>query len=226
MSVYSGPEIVNNGLVLHLDAANPRSYPGTGTVWSDISGSGNNGTLVSGVGYSTDNKGNMTFNGTNNYIKNDTPTLPTGNVTATICAWVNLLSVSGTWQGIAGWGELLQGQSALLDLNGGKLAFSTWGTTGGNDIISTYNVPLNTWKYVVGSINDKNIKLYTNGIIVLDSLITSTPNVTSTKLRLATTDYPGRLLNCRIAHTSIYNRALTTLEIQQNFEALRGRFSI
>ena len=41
MAVFSGPEIVNNGLVLHLDAGNSRSYPGTGTAWIDLSGNGN-----------------------------------------------------------------------------------------------------------------------------------------------------------------------------------------
>ena len=45
MSVYAGPEIVNDGLVLCLDAANSRSYPGSGTAWTDLSGNGNNGTL-------------------------------------------------------------------------------------------------------------------------------------------------------------------------------------
>ena len=212
--------------MLHLDSANIKSYSGTGTTWINLSGNSNNGTLVNGVGYNTDNKGNMVFDGTNDFIKNDTPTLPTGNVTVTICAWVYILAVSGTWQGIAGWGEPSTGQSALLDLNAGRLAFSTWGSIGGNDLISTYNVPLNTWKYVVGTINNRNIKLYANEINVLDSTITSTPNVTSTKFRLATTDYPGRLLNTRIAQTSIYNRALTAAEIQQNFEATRGRYGI
>ena len=48
MSIYGGPEIVTDGLVLHLDAANSKSYPGTGTSWFDLSGSNNHGTLVNG----------------------------------------------------------------------------------------------------------------------------------------------------------------------------------
>jgi hypothetical protein len=226
MSLSHSPKIVTNGLVLCLDASDKKSYPGTGTTWFDRSGNGNNGTLVGGPTYSSTNGGAIILDGVDDYVKNDTPTLPTGNVTATICAWIYILSVSGTWQGIAGWGEPNTGQSALLDLNSGNLAFSTWGQPGGNDLISTYNVPLNTWKYVVGTIDNRNIKLYGDGVNVLDSTITLTPSVTSTKLRLATTDYPGRLLNTRIAQAHIYNRALTLLEIKQNFNATRGRYGI
>jgi hypothetical protein len=49
------PNIVSNGLVLHLDAGNSTSYPGSGTTWFDLSGRGNNGTLVNGVGYNSGN---------------------------------------------------------------------------------------------------------------------------------------------------------------------------
>jgi hypothetical protein len=111
-------------------------------------------------------------------------------------------------------------------MNQGRLAFSTWGGLGSEDLISTYNVPKNTWKYVVGSINNKNIKLYADGIKVLDASISSTPNVQSTNLRIATTDYPGRLLNTKIANVQIYNRELSINEVQQNYNAQRGRFGI
>jgi hypothetical protein len=68
MAVYAGPDIVENGLVLHLDAANPRSYPGTGTGWFDLSGLGNNGTLINGVSYNTSNNGIFTFDNTDDYV--------------------------------------------------------------------------------------------------------------------------------------------------------------
>jgi hypothetical protein len=60
-------DIVRDGLVLNLDAGNPASYPGTGTTWTDLSGNGNNGTLVNGVGYSSDNGGSLVFDGVNDY---------------------------------------------------------------------------------------------------------------------------------------------------------------
>lgn len=65
MALAHNPKIVTDGLVLCLDAANPKSYPGSGTVWSDLSGNGNNGTLVNGVGYNSNNGGYLTFDGSN-----------------------------------------------------------------------------------------------------------------------------------------------------------------
>ena len=114
--------------------------------------------------------------------------MPTGNVTATICAWLYRINTSSQWQGIAGWGNRSTGQSALLDMNQSRLAFSTWGSVNSQDVISTYTVPANTWKYVVGSISYRNIKLYQDGVRVLDQTISGTPNVASTQLRIATAD--------------------------------------
>ena len=60
-----GPNVVTDGLVLYLDAGNVKSYPGTGTVWSDLSGDGNNGDLINGITYSS---GNLLFDGSIDYV--------------------------------------------------------------------------------------------------------------------------------------------------------------
>ena len=224
MGTSYNSSIVTDGLVLCLDAANPRSYPGSGTSWLDLSGNGNNGTLTNGPTFSSANAGSIAFDGSNDYAKNDSPNLPTGNVTATICAWLYRINTSSQWQGIAGWGNRFTGESALLDMNQSRLSFSTWGSQNSQDLISSYTVPANTWKYVVGSISNKNIKLYQDGINVLDSAITNTPSVASTQLRIATTDYPGRLLQCNIAMVQIYNKVLSSDEIRKNYNATRGRY--
>jgi hypothetical protein len=59
--------IVQSGLVLNLDAGVSASYPGSGTNWTDLSGNGNNGTLVNGVGYNSANNGSFVFDGVNDY---------------------------------------------------------------------------------------------------------------------------------------------------------------
>ena len=51
MGIAYNSSIVRDGLVLHLDAANPKSYPGSGTVWKDLSGLGNDGTINSTVSF-------------------------------------------------------------------------------------------------------------------------------------------------------------------------------
>ena len=62
MGCSSGPDIIQDGLVLCLDAASKRSYPGTGTVWTDLKG-GNNGTLTNmdAAHFSSDNVGGLTL---------------------------------------------------------------------------------------------------------------------------------------------------------------------
>ena len=217
--------IVTSGLVLNLDAGWYNSYSGT-TTWFDRSGSGNHVTLRNGPTFDSSSQGSIVFDGTDDYAGNDSPILPTGNVTITICTWINVQTTRNDWQGIVAWGNRTTSQSALLDMNNGRLAFSTWGGVGSEDLISTYNVPLKTWKFIVGSINNKNIKLYADGIKVLDASISSTPNVASTVLRIATTDYPGRLLNTKVASVQIYNKELTDQEILQNYNAQKSRFGM
>ena len=83
MSYSKGPRIVTDGLVLYLDAGNSKSYPGTGTVWNDLSGNNNNGTLVNGPTFSSANKGSIVFDGVNDgcNINNNSFINPTNAIT-------------------------------------------------------------------------------------------------------------------------------------------------
>jgi hypothetical protein len=68
MSLSHSPLIVRDGLVLCLDAANPRSYPKSGTTWSDLAGA-NNGTLTNMTdNFNQDDKGSLSFDGSNEYV--------------------------------------------------------------------------------------------------------------------------------------------------------------
>ena len=64
MGLSHSPRIVTDGLVFCLDAANIRSYPGTGTTWTDLKG-GNEGTLTNGPTFSSDNAGSISTDGSN-----------------------------------------------------------------------------------------------------------------------------------------------------------------
>lgn len=68
MGLTHSPKIVTNGLVLALDAANNKSYPGSGVTWYDLSGNGNNGTLTNGPTFNVGNLGSIVFDGTNDYV--------------------------------------------------------------------------------------------------------------------------------------------------------------
>ena len=68
MSLGHGATIVRDGLVLYLDAANEKSYPGSGTTWYDLSGNGNDVTLINNPTYSTNNNGSFIFDGVDEYL--------------------------------------------------------------------------------------------------------------------------------------------------------------
>jgi len=104
MSVTSGPEIPDSGLILHLDASNPKSYPGSGTTWYDLSGNGNHGTLngyVSNPVFSYRFGGSFYFNGliSKSYIQCNTTNNITNLTDLTVILWGMLDDFSGLFYG-------------------------------------------------------------------------------------------------------------------------------
>lgn len=220
MSAYSGPEIANDGLVLALDAANPRSYPGSGTTWTDLSGNGNNGTLVNVPTYSNANGGSIVFDGVDDYVSGSISTINSWSM----CLWY--LSTDITSQVVF---YPFSGTTSATGLGfGGTLNATTnnrWYFFDGTNVFSSPNtaVTTNVWYNLVVTKSSTTYSLYTNGTLSL----------TSTGVDLALTQYNlGRRGNGEwyakgnTAQASIYNRALSAAEILQNFNALRGRFNI
>ena len=157
-AVEGGPNVVNSGLVLYLDAANNKSYPGSGTAWTDLSNSGNNITLTNGPTFSSTNNGNISFDGVNDYADFYAPNLGT---TTTIELWCKLgAAYSGTM--MFGWN--------LYDVwcYNGAMGFNT----GNGDVygISSANVSslglVGNWKHYVfemrSDVSYTNNKIYIN----------------------------------------------------------------
>ncbi len=87
MGLAHSPRTVTDGLVLALDAGNTKSYPGSGTAWTDLIGS-NNGTLTNGPTYNSDNGGSIVFDGTNDYVTiSDDSDFTFGTGDLTVEAW-------------------------------------------------------------------------------------------------------------------------------------------
>ena len=232
MSAYGGPEINDSGLVLALDAANPRSYSGSGTTINDISGQSNNGTLTNSPSYNAGNGGYLTFtSASSTYVSIpysaslDTPTGCTHEV----------------WFYPTGAGEFLSrglsdaGSSPdnprLYVYGDGKVYFD-WSTTG-LDRWGEYAgaTAMSTWNQVVlQTLPSTTMKLYTNGAYKGDSFVggnmpATLPNTTNPIILGGATWIP-RYFSGRIAIVRLYNRALSANEILQNYNALRGRFGL
>ena len=87
MAVRHNPKIATDGLVLALDAGNTKSYTGSGTTWSDLSGSNNNGTLANYLHVSGPS-GYFDFNGSSTNVRMSADMFDP-NTDFTLSSWVN-----------------------------------------------------------------------------------------------------------------------------------------
>ena len=224
MAVGYNPRIVTDGLVLCLDAANTKSYGGSGTRWTDISGNGNNGTLTNGPTHTSGAGGYFTFDGSNDYITVSNVQPNTNNFT--ISVWVykfNNTSNDYIWDFGANGGTLSSGTDV------GDYGFRYYNVTlgTGSNMYTQGTIPdINKWYNVSITRNNGTSTMYVNG-----SLITSssgdTHNISSTTLYIGryggSTGYEH---HGYISNFKIYNRALSAAEVKQNFNALRSRYGI
>jgi len=222
MGISYNPSSVVSGLVLALDAGNTKSYPGSGSTWTDLSGRGNNGTLTNGPTYSTANGGSIVFDAVDDYVtvpSSSNFAFGTGDFTLSI--WIYPQSFSTYTHMIA-----LPSQSTFAlkaNVTDGAIyyydsSFSTYGSTPGWTLI------LNSWNNVVFKRESSVAYAFLNSISY-GSKSSFTSNYSSQILNIHN-GWPGEFSSCRISNTLIYNRALSTTEISQNFNALRGRFGI
>jgi len=229
MALSHSPSLVLPGLSLCLDAANSKSYPGSGTTWTDLSGNGNTGTLVNGVGYSGDNLGSLSFDGVNDYVLltstdlrfggSDSYTfdffikVPHSTVNQTIFSNGNLATPgNGIW--------FFKRRSGLDN----KLTFHGYSTNPRIDLLSTNIIPDNDFCSVSLTFNGTNSYIvYINGqfenSITTNSIVAATGNSF-----IGATGGTGNFFSGNIYSAKIYNRALTAAEIQQNYNALKSRY--
>ena len=235
MSLSHSPSIVTNGLVLCLDAANRKSYPGSGTTWTDLSGGGNNGTLVNGVGYNSSNLGSLSFDGVDDEISCGTGSLNNLNqISATM--WINKTSTSSdasadrlmtkrsSSEG-SGWWDFLTTSSHTFSFNADFLTTNIARETSNIIFLNTWYMISFTWD---GSASSSNIKIYINNQEASYSSsidgVGGRVSETTNDLVIGNADWANRPFKGSISQVSIYNRALTATEIAQNYNALKSRY--
>ena len=235
MGVTYNPRIVTDGLVLALDAANPKSYPGSGTTWNDLSGQGNNASLNDGA-YFSDNS--ILFDGDNDGVdlgKSYFETIDEFSVVIWfkpdgVKGGTQMLIYEGQGDGFGGNDEFhVQYDSGSSD------EVAAW-MTGGIAIGSgTGTVPVDKFSQVAYTVS--GISATATGTLYLNGVNEGTGTGTINRSGYGVNTLVGRPYSLAfptpprsyeglIQTVSIYNRALTESEIQQNFNALRSRFSI
>jgi len=221
--------IVTSNLQLYLDAANTTSYPGTGTTWYDLSGNSNNVTMQNSGSITYSSTGGGYFStGSNGYFnKSSTTNIPTGNTSYTLSAWVQW---GTSWPGAGGIIGIGNGYGTSNAVNAFRSIGSPNGLNNywwGNDLSGTSSLsPANQWFNAVATYDGTTRRIYVNGSQITSGATTG-HNVTSSYLTIGLT-WPtqNEYLQGNIGQALIYDRALTTAEIAQNYAATRVRYGV
>ena len=237
MATDGGPNIVTNGLVLHLDAGNVKSYPGSGTTWFDKSGNGNNGTLINGAIYSSTNGGSIVFDGVNDLLEgNDNGLLDFGTNSFSISTWMKFNTLQSGYKSIFSRGNPANGTRRWFYLakyeTNNKFLFAVDDDIIKREVVSNTSAVVNVWYNVVG-VRESNIsnRIYVNGIFESsqsDDGNSLDVDPIDALFRFAAHRQTGTYehCNCTISNGSIYNKALSPQEVLQNYNATKSRFNL
>jgi len=226
------PPIVTDGLVLHLDAGDSASYPGSGTTWTDLSGNGNDGTLVNGVGYDSNNGGSLTFDGSNDYV--GAGNLGSFFTQGTISYWMYSTAVENfrnpfSTHYLGGNAGIRFEQYTTANPYGGFTVVigNDGGSFAGYSYLTSSVLSSNTWYNVVlvWNTTTNTATGYLNGVQKFSSSHTLWAT-TLPSISIGSGFSANRYFKGNISSTKIYNKALTPSEITQNYNALKGRYGL
>ena len=218
MAFRRGPNIVTNGLVLYLDAANPKSYPGSGTAWDDLYRE-TTATLYNSPTYSD---GSIVFDGIDDYGQlpsNSNFAIGANGAWSVWCKFTGSITTNHRLFCVNNNVSSLEG---YIDSATGKL-----GMHGGNTLTAS-TVPLSNWVNIVASYNSGTVKVYFNGISQSLTGTTTGFNITNSatlyigKYTLAS----GFRWRGNISTFSLYDRGLTDEEVLQNYNNIKSRFGL
>ena len=223
--------IVTNGLVLNLDAGFTPSYPTTGTTWYDVSGNGNHATLVNGPTFTSNYGGAVVFDGiddnayipaTNNLSFNNSSF--SYSLAFSIPNWTFTSERIVLEYGDAGFQGYYQ-----ITFYPNETTFRTMGISGYDTWFdTTVNFTANQ-NYIVTltySLETSSAKLYINGVLVNSTRITGTSQSTPKILYIYSRGGTRIFQKGNLYHILGYNIALSSAQVLQNYNALKGRYGL
>jgi hypothetical protein len=228
MSVAGGPDLIQDGLVLCLDAANTKSYPGSGTSWVDLSGNRNNVTTSGGPTFNSANGGSIVFDGTDDYASKTS--INVSYLTIDIWArWTQFFSDSNGHALVSNSNSATNGyllyQSTTSPYN--KIQAFVYGSSI-NAFKSNSTLSTGVWYNIGFTYNGSTNNIYLNG--VLDNSVAATVGTIAASsanfIIGATYTIGSNPFNGNVANVKLYNRALSASEILQNYNATKGRFRL
>lgn len=221
--------IVTSGLVCYLDAGNKNSYSGSGTTWTDLSGYNNNGTLINGVGFTTDGGGGLTLDGGSQYIS-----VPQGNFNLCSVIYVAKLNPSPNSRNTI-FAQYYSGTGPQFEIgNTGSIRSGfrqNSASTPENDAPTNGNaVSTSTFFHVAVTHNTSAssiIKHYVNGNIIGQGTNSTQTDVNGAgAINIGRNPDAGLYFKGSVHIVMVYNRVLNNAEILANYYAIKSRFGI
>jgi hypothetical protein len=231
MAFNYSPKISTDGLVLCLDAANTKSYPGSGTVWSDLSRGGNNGTLTNGPTFNSANGGSVVFDGVNDYVISNTPSVLNLSQPTTLNIWFYFNSFSPENPRLIECRDSSNSIQLIRDASTNKIATKNSNFESGLNGIAWVTITTGVWYNisVVWVPSSTTTTLYLNGVSQSGSAFSNiAAGNQNNKIVLGVrSDFQSTTwMNGRISNLQMYNRALSATEILQNYNATKSRFGL
>jgi hypothetical protein len=242
MAFHYSPKIVTNGLVLSLDAANRKSYPGSGTTVTDLSTRGNTGTLANGMSLVTDSVAGLCFDGDgindNIQFAESADTKGTDNNAITYECWVKREGTSSGTPRLMSTDASDYNALFITTSGNGSLYWRINIGNSSKDRIYTSGLTLNEWTHVVGTAEYNGSSSFTSVLYINAQSVSSTTavgtgtwgdgtsRVFSIFSNVEATHQNNNCLNGKVAIANVYNRALTSQEVLQNYNATKGRFGL
>jgi len=217
-------KVVKDGLILHLDAADVDSYPGSGSVWYDKSGLGHNLTISGPTWTTVGSRTAFNFTSNVNVVSGSISSFPTTELTYEVWLYPASSEITADDRG------------CVILCNGGAGAYMSWNKS--NQYMSNYwyshspegyhesNGPSsrNAWHHWCAVWDNRGLNQWVDGnYSVVRNIIG--PSSANTAIQIGN-EGGGRQFSGGIAVVRIYNRALNNYEVYENFQAQRGRFGI
>ncbi len=242
MSTNRGPNIVSDGLVMYIDAANPYSYVSGSSTWFDLTGNNNTGSLLNGPLFSGDNGGSIVFDGVDDLVRIGQlpyPLSTLGTNDVTINVWSKITTNDGADRHL--FSSAPRGPVYRLGYFQNKMLSYLYGVSGSIEysfpVYGTTTLPTNTWIMTTAVMDrSSDIKLYLNAVseptsgstdisssdgVYFEGITTFAVAVGGSFLRI-----PIRLHQGNISLVQLYFRALSAAEVKQNYNATKGRFGL
>lgn len=226
----NGPKIPTDQLILCLDAGNVKSYPTSGTVWTDISRSNNNATLSTGISFDSGNLGSLYFRGT---TQTDTATIPASNFNVdnrapncSVCGWVNLQAESPSDQYIAGFRDNTSFDFYLVILSNGSAEARLRNNTVTSTLTPSFSTYYDKWTFFSLTANSSSFNVYINGNLVANAGIAGSFGSAGANFFKIGRDSVDKRAKGYFSSILFYRKLLSAQEVLQCYNAYKGRYKL